>query len=88
MITVINIRLCRYMLNFSNMKARTDLGKIMKEIGELWKMAGSKGKRFAEIEHLVFVTDALTIEKNAGTTSLRDNVVNMKKELEKLISNR
>jgi len=88
MITVINIMLCRYILNFSKFNSQIYLDKIMTSISDLWKKAGSKGKRFAEIEHLEFIIDALSIEKNELTSSLQKNITNMKKELEELISKR
>ena len=88
MIKAINIRLCNYILNFSKNKGQTDLTKIQDSISELWAKAGSKGKRFAEIEHLEFIIDALSMEQNTLTELLQKNVINMKTELEKLISNR
>lgn len=88
MITAINIMLCRYILNFSKLNSQTYLDKIMSGISELWKMAGSKGKRFAEIEHLEFIIDVLSVEENQLTKLLHNNVTNMKLELEKLIRNR
>lgn len=88
MIKAINIKLCRYILNFSQFNSQKYLDLIMEGIRDLWKLAGSRGKRFAEIEHLELVIDALTIEQNPLTKSLQDNFRKMKLELEELIQNR
>jgi len=88
MIKDINIKLCKYILNFSKNKAQSDLTGIQDGISELWEKAGSKGKHFAEIEHLEFIIDALSMEQNKLTELLQNNVINMKTELEKLITKR
>jgi hypothetical protein len=67
MLAGINIGLCRYIIQFSGNGDKKEYDNILKEITRLWKIAGSKGKRFAEIEHLEFLTDALEIEKNKST---------------------
>lgn len=88
MIKAINIKLCRYILNFSKFHTQKYLDTIITDISELWKKAGSKGKRFAEIEHLEFMVDALTIQKNAMTDALGPNIKDMMNKLEQLINNR
>jgi len=85
MIQIINVKLCAYILDFSAKSTTEDLDKILEDIGDLWKLAGSKGKRFAEIEHLEFVIDILNIEKNKLTTLLQENFIMLKDKLEKLI---
>ncbi|MCY1718879.1 CHAT domain-containing protein [Prolixibacteraceae bacterium Z1-6] len=88
MIKAINIMLCRYILNFSRYNSQKYLDIILDSISDLWKLAGSKGKRFAEIEHLELVIDGLSIEQNELTKSLQENFKKMKKELEELIQKR
>lgn len=90
MIAEINIGLCRYILQFSkttgeNLPLETSHQNIYNEIGELWKKAGSKGKRFAEIEHLEFIIDALSITKNKNTNTLAAKLDQLKKDLKKQI---
>jgi hypothetical protein len=92
MLADINIRLCKYILQYSKEsgKNRTELinqQDIYKEIEELWKKAGSKGKRFAEIEHFEFIIDALSIAKNKNTNVLAAKLEQLKTELIKQIEN-
>jgi CHAT domain-containing protein len=81
MIATINIKLCSYILGFSEKNNMDDLDKIIAEISALWEKAGSKGKRFAEIEHIEFIIDALSVEKNSYTELLRNNFIKMKDKL-------
>jgi hypothetical protein len=74
----INIGLCKYILQFSDKSDKKEFEDIYREISELWKKAGSKGKRFAEIEHLEFVIDAFS-----GTQS--KNAIELKVKLEQLL---
>ncbi len=90
MLAEINIRLCKYILQFSkttgkNLSENISQQDIYNEIGELWKKAGSKGKRFAEIEHLEFIIDALSITKNKIPNSLASKLEQLKKNLIKQI---
>lgn len=81
MIKAINIKLCRYILNFSKFNSQKYLDNIIADISDLWKKAGSKGKRFAEIEHLEFVINVLSTEENKLTNSLSINLKGMMKKL-------
>ncbi len=85
MIQIINVKLCAYILDFSAKSTTEDLDHILQEVGDLWKLAGSKGKRFAEIEHFEFVIDILSIEENKLTKLLQENFITLKEKLEKLI---
>ncbi|HRX10868.1 MAG TPA: CHAT domain-containing protein, partial [Draconibacterium sp.] len=90
MLAEINIGLCKYILQFSKTSDKNLTGvinqqDIYNEIGELWKKAGSKGKRFAEIEHLEFIIDALSITKNKNAHTLATNLEQLKKDLIKQI---
>ena len=86
MIAGINIGLCKYLLQFSSKSDRIGLGNIFNETSELWKIAGSKGKRFAEIEHLEFLIDALDIKENTTTGILKANLEKLKNELSSLLN--
>lgn len=81
MLAGINIGLCRYIIQYSENGDKKEYDSILKEISRLWKIAGSKGKRFAEIEHLEFLTDALEIEKNKSSETLKAKLVQLKTEL-------
>jgi hypothetical protein len=85
MIKDINIRLCKFILKFDGSKAQSDLDKILREIRNVWRKAGSKGKRFAEIEHLEFVIDALSVSKNISITHLRSKLEQLNNELSSLM---
>ncbi len=90
MLAEINIRLCKYILQFSNTVGKNlsefiNQQDIFNEIRELWKKAGSKGKRFAEIEHLEFIIDALSITKYKNPKTLASNLEQLKKDLIKQI---
>jgi len=85
MVACLNIRLCKFILMFSEAETHTDLDSIQQEISTLWKIAGSKGKRFAEIEHLEFIIDALSMVENVQTLALKTRIDQMKNDLLKLI---
>lgn len=85
MLACLNIRLCKYILMFSDEAKQAEIDEILKEIVTLWKIAGSKGKRFAEIEHLEFIIDSLSISENTEAISLKSKLEEMKNELLKLI---
>lgn len=75
MVAELNIQLTRFIIEFEASPKKPELDLIQQQIINLWKSAGSKGKRFAEIEHLDFLIDA--IQKKPDK---------LKKELEKLKS--
>jgi hypothetical protein len=85
MLAGINLGLCRYIVQFTSNGDEMEYGTILKEIINLWKIAGSKGKRFAEIEHLEFLIDALDIEKNKKVSMLKGKLVQLKFELSQFI---
>jgi hypothetical protein len=85
----INIGLCKYVIQFSNPKkveGEHELKQIdiFNDIGELWKKAGTKGKRFAEIEHIEFIIDGLD-NKKKNADDLAKRLIHLKQELLKLI---
>lgn len=85
LIAGINIHICEYILLYLEKDKKTDMNELLREIKNLWELAGSKGKRFAEIEHLEFIIDALSMVKNKKMTSLVNNFSQMNGELLKLI---
>jgi len=85
MLACLNIRLCKFILLYKGPENEADLDDILQEITSLWKFAGSKGKRFAEIEHLKFVIDALSISEMEQTVKLKEKMNDMKDLLQKLI---
>jgi DNA-binding ferritin-like protein (Dps family) len=85
MIAGINIGLCKYILQFSDKSEKIELDNIFNEISELWKKAGSKGKRFAEIEHIEFLTDALSGTENKNANALKSKLEQLIKDLSKQV---
>jgi hypothetical protein len=90
MIAEINIKMCKYILQFAETTGKylselINQQDIYIEIEELWKKAGSKGKRFAEIEHFEFIIDALSITKNKNPNTLATKLDQLKKDLIKQI---
>lgn len=81
MLAGINLGLCRYIVLFTKKGDKVDYGSIVKEITTLWTIAGSKGKRFAEIEHLGFLIDALDIEVNNPTKKLKSKLSQLLNDL-------
>lgn len=51
---------------------------------KLWKKAGSKGKKFAEIEHLEILIDILSLGRNADVAGLKKIVKELKNDLQKI----
>ena len=51
---------------------------------KLWRKAGSKGKKFAEIEHLEILIDILSLSKNADVAGLKKIVKELKTDLQKI----
>ena len=83
MLAGINIGLCKYILQYSDKSDKKEFENIYREISELWKKAGSKGKRFAEIEHLEFVIDAFSETKNKNAIELKTKLEQLLKDLTK-----
>jgi len=84
LVSEINIRLCKYIIEFDPDKGPS-IQVFASELSELWKMAGSKGKRFAEIEHLEFLIDILSTSKNRIAGKLSENLIILKNILEKIV---
>jgi hypothetical protein len=83
MLAGINIGLCKYILQYSDKSDKKEFENIYREISELWKKAGSKGKRFAEIEHLEFVIDAFSDTKKKNAIELKTKLEQLLKDLAK-----
>jgi tetratricopeptide (TPR) repeat protein len=81
----LNIHLCIYILQFSGSGYQKEMDAILNEIKVLWEKAGSKGKRYAEIEHLDFIIDALSMVDNEDTVNLRRNLEKLRDEMGKMI---
>ena len=87
LIAGINISLCEYILTFKGTGAQKDARAILNDIKKLWTFAGSKGKKYAEIEHLELILDALTMEKRKEFSNLSKNLEQLKTELEAMTKN-
>ena len=85
MLAGINIGLCKYIVQFTEDDDKNEVDNIFKEISYLWKKAGTKGKRFSEIEHLEFLIDALSAAKHKKTKALAAYLVQLKNNLSNLV---
>ncbi len=80
-----NIQLCFYILLYPKPEISDKWDFIFRSFSSIWKKAGSKGMRLAEIEHFRFIIDALNVVDNKDTTPLKNELMLLKNELEKLI---
>ena len=85
MLAGINIGLCNYIVQFTENDDKKEVENIFKEISHIWKKAGSKGKRFAEIEHLELLIDALSAGKDKKTKALAAYLDQLKNDLSNLL---
>jgi CHAT domain-containing protein len=85
MLAGINIGLCKYIVQFTENEDKKEVENIFKDISHLWKQAGSKGKRFAEIEHLELLIDALSAGKNKKIKALAAKLEQLKNDLANLL---
>jgi tetratricopeptide (TPR) repeat protein len=82
MIIRANIELCSLFVNpASDEKADN---KIIEMYRNVWTNAGSMGDKFAEVEHLEILIDAISISKKKNVNLLK-KIETLKAELEKLI---
>ena len=58
---------------------------LLESYKNIWVKAGTKGKKLAEIEQLELLLDALSLVNKAEIKLLSDYLLNLKKELEKMI---
>jgi tetratricopeptide (TPR) repeat protein len=54
-------------------------------LGHIWKSAGSKGKRMAEVENLEIISDALSLSADLRALQLKARFDKLKEQLTKLI---
>jgi hypothetical protein len=85
MLAGFNIKLCKYFLQYSDSTDKMIAENIINEIGKLWKIAGSIFDKKAEIEQLVFLSDALSVVDNGDTTLLRADIEKLVDRLGKMI---
>ena len=65
MVYYINIKVCSLLLSYNEKVENSEWDKIKKAYKDLWLVAGSDGKKQAELEHLHFLTYAFTMAKHA-----------------------
>jgi hypothetical protein len=68
--------------DYGNDKKWNDLLMAYKRI---WSMAGTKGNKSAEIEHLDILIDGLSTSKKRDATGLRKKITTLKEELQKML---
>ena len=85
MVAVANIKLCLLIIDPSATEDQKAIDEVMEAYRKLWKKAGSKGKRLAEIEHLELFADALDLSTKSDGNKLKKIIQKFKTELEKMI---
>lgn len=78
-----NCELCALILD-SDTTEQDKWDKMPDIYKEVWSKAGSKGDKFAEVEHLHLLSDALTLAGKGGTV-LKGRIDTLKDKLEKMI---
>jgi hypothetical protein len=84
-LAVPNIKLCKYFLQPQKSPDKVNLENIILDIGEIWQNIGSKFDKNAEIEHLMFLLDALSVVENDETTALKSEIKILTDRLEKML---
>jgi hypothetical protein len=83
MMAIANVKLCLLVLTSSSNANHWD--ETLESIKKVWKKAGSKGKRLAEIEHLDFLIDTISISNKPAVMALKKRIEQLKNELEKML---
>lgn len=73
-VSSINIKLCKLLLGEKSDTVKNDWNEITNDFNYIWKKAGSAGKKAAEIEHMQFLTYALS-KINEPASSVRDKKI-------------
>lgn len=72
MVYAININLCSLLVSYEKKKDMKHWSAIKKGYKDLWLIAGSDGKKAAELEHLHFLTYAFRMAKTAKSKSQKN----------------
>jgi hypothetical protein len=85
MASLANIKLCLSLLNLSAAKNKGVWDEVLFAYRQVWVKAGSRGKRLAEIEHLQFLVDGLSLSNKPNVAAMKKNIDQLRAELEKMI---
>ena len=85
MMSVANILLCMLIVETSTAEKKKLWEDVLLSYRKVWNMAGSKGNKIAEIEHLDFLIDALSLAVDVNAKKINKNLVQLKEELEKMV---
>jgi len=80
-----NLELCKGILNYSDVVVQDNWEEVLSNYRALWNIAGSKGKKIAEIEHLEILLDALILVEQGKADALIEKITNLKRELELMV---
>jgi len=74
------------MLDEQKAKKAENWAELERKYKRIWKNAGSKGKKLAELENLEIITDTLSLSKSKHASFLKGKVEDLRLKLEKEIS--
>jgi hypothetical protein len=81
----INVRLARYILRINKRNAEKGKNDILKRLENLWKVAGSRGKKISEVENLEFLIDAASLGDNPKSKLLVNYLGKLKTGIEDML---
>jgi hypothetical protein len=84
LVEIPNCRLCRLIVK-PGIQENDSWNEVLDAYREVWSKAGSKADRFAEIEHLQLISDALGLIDAPNAEKLRDKIVALITNLLQLI---
>ncbi|HEU4902173.1 MAG TPA: CHAT domain-containing protein, partial [Flavisolibacter sp.] len=84
MMTRPNYRLCLLMIDTAA-SGKKKWEELYDDYKNVWDSAGSKGDKYAEIEHLQILADALSMSKE-NNSPLKENIESLKNSLEKMLA--
>ncbi len=85
LVEAVDIDLCTLIVSPSSVTDTKAWDDVLMAYRKVWQMAGSKGYKLSEIEHMDLLTDALAQTRKREAVSLRKKIEGLKEELSKII---
>ena len=85
LVQAVNIELCRLVVDHSSSTDTKPWEDLLSSYRKVWAIAGSKGYKLSEIEHLELLIDGLSQSKKREAAKLRKRIEVLKDELMKMI---
>lgn len=80
----INAKLCQLFSQSHQLENQEMFDQVLATIEKALMKGGSLGKKKTEVEHLEILADALAIEKTTETEAIRNDILKLKGELERM----